>query len=147
MFDNQKCKKMSCKLIDIIKSNVKNLKFVKYYNNRIMLERMREESTPSVYFNFDYSNQVSSISKFRKLTKSVWIKSTYLSNTLVLIRLSNLSINKTKYLTILNFNLQLRLRTFGNKFVRIYTMVPIKIKKVEIKEIIRQKIFKLSWEM
>lgn len=128
----------------IIKSNVKNLKFVKYYNNRIMLERMREESTPSVYFNFDYSNQVSSISKFRKLTKSVWIKSTYLSNTLVLIRLSNLSINKTKYLTILNFNLQLRLRTFGNKFVRIYTMVPIKIKKVEIKEIIRQKIFKLS---
>lgn len=144
MFDNQKCKKMSCKLIDIIKSNVKNLKFVKYYNNRIMLERMREESTPSVYFNFDYSNQVSSISKFRKLTKSVWIKSTYLSNTLVLIRLSNLSINKTKYLTILNFNLQLRLRTFGNKFVRIYTMVPIKIKKVEIKEIIRQKIFKLS---
>lgn len=109
-----------------------------------MLERMREESTPSVYFNFDYSNQVSSISKFRKLTKSVWIKSTYLSNTLVLIRLSNLSINKTKYLTILNFNLQLRLRTFGNKFVRIYTMVPIKIKKVEIKEIIRQKIFKLS---
>lgn len=105
---------------------------------------MREENTPSVYFNFEHSNQVWWISKYRKLTKSVLIKSTFLFSTHALIKFKKASTNIQNLQIHINFNLRLHHPISGKRFVRIY-MTQLKIMtKVHTDVLIKLKSYQTS---